>query len=596
MLVATAVYLLPFVHRGWIPHDEGTLAGDAVRLMAGERPHVDFQDPYSGAMTWLYAALFEAFGVDLATIRWALFVAALVTTGVWFWIGLRLAGPMAAAGVAFVAMLWAFPNYFAGLPSWWSLTFATLVTAALIRFLETRREVWLVAAGLLVGVGCTFKQTCVYLLPAVALALTYDDRLQRSHRDGKRGIANLVLCLLLAGAALGGVAVLVAMHARLNMTLLLVPPIAAVALFVVFDEYRRGSAGSIWPLIRRLVFVAAGSLVPIAILIAPYVFAGTMDALVNGAWVLPQSRSAHAAYELPSPVVTIGLVPYVVVLCRLWRPGRSSLTPLAIIVAWLPLVAVVCWYQTLLGYRLFWNAIRYGLLLVLALLFLSLEQADATRPSVALRGQKPTLMALALMAAFFSLFQFPFAAPIYFCYVAPFVILALLGAVMSQQLFPRSYAVPLFAALAFFAVVSANRGYVETIGVMHRVVSLQTPLDIARASLRVSAADADTYRRVVNVVAAHARGPFVHAFPDCPEIYFLTDRRNPTPVNFEFFGPLDESVMRRLWDERHVTAIVLNHLPAFSPPPSASQLALARAIFPSGERVARFEVRWRALP
>ncbi len=180
--------------------------------------------------------------------------------------------------------------------------------------------------------------------------------------------------------------------------------------------------------------------------------------------------------------------------------------------------------------------------------------------------------------------------------VAPFVILALLGAVMSQRLFPRWYAVPLFAALAFFAVVSANRGYVETIGVMHRVVSLQTPLDIARASLRVSAADADTYRRVVNVVAAHARGPFVHAFPDCPEIYFLTDRRNPTPVNFEFFGPLDESVMRRLWDERHVTAIVLNHLPAFSPPPSASQLALARVIFPSGERIARFEVRWRALP
>ena len=69
MLVATAVYLLPFVHRGWIPHDEGTLAGDAVRLMAGERPHVDFQDPYSGAMTWLYAALFEVFGVDPATIR-----------------------------------------------------------------------------------------------------------------------------------------------------------------------------------------------------------------------------------------------------------------------------------------------------------------------------------------------------------------------------------------------------------------------------------------------------------------------------------------------------------------------------------------------
>ena len=521
-----------------------------------------------------------------------------MTTGVWFWIGLRFAGPMVAAGVAFVAMLWAFPNYFAGLPSWWSLTFATLVTAALIRFFDTRRDIWLLTAGLFVGLGCTFKQTCVYLLPAVALALAYDDRLQRSARDADRGrhLANLALCLLLAGAALGGVAVLVAMHARLNMTLLLVPPIAAVTLFVVIDEYRRGSAGSIWPLIRRLAFLGAGSFVPIAILIAPYLFAGTMDAFVNGTWVLPQSRSAHAAYELPSPVVTIGLVPYVVVLFRLWRPGRSSLTPLAIVVAWLPLVAVVGWYQTLLGYRLFWNAVRYGLLLVLVLLFLSLEHADAAPRSVTSRGQKPTLMAMALMAAFFSLFQFPFAAPIYFCYVAPLMVLTLLGAVMSQPFFPRHHAIPLFLALAFFGLISANRGYVENIGVMHRVASLDSPLNIARGSLRVSAADADTYRRVVNLVSTHAQGTFVHAFPDCPEIYFLTDRRNPTPVNFEFFSPLDEAATRRLWDERRITAIVLNHLPAFSPPPTASQLALARAAFPSGERIARFEVRWRALP
>ena len=35
MLAASAVYLSPFVARGWIPHDEGTFAGDKVALVLG---------------------------------------------------------------------------------------------------------------------------------------------------------------------------------------------------------------------------------------------------------------------------------------------------------------------------------------------------------------------------------------------------------------------------------------------------------------------------------------------------------------------------------------------------------------------------------
>ena len=40
VVLVAAAYLVPFVARGWIPHDEGTIGLDSVRLLAGERPHI----------------------------------------------------------------------------------------------------------------------------------------------------------------------------------------------------------------------------------------------------------------------------------------------------------------------------------------------------------------------------------------------------------------------------------------------------------------------------------------------------------------------------------------------------------------------------
>ncbi len=39
---ASAAYLGSRLTRGWVPHDEGTLAESAVRVQAGELPHRDY--------------------------------------------------------------------------------------------------------------------------------------------------------------------------------------------------------------------------------------------------------------------------------------------------------------------------------------------------------------------------------------------------------------------------------------------------------------------------------------------------------------------------------------------------------------------------
>ncbi len=139
MLVAALAYLVHFVPRGWIPHDEGMLAQSAERVLRGDIPHIDYQEPYTGGMSWLYAAVFKISGVDLLHLRWLLFAGALLATCLLYSILRRYLRPIGAALATWVSLAWSFPNWFTALPSWWLLICALVCVWAVIRFVETGR-------------------------------------------------------------------------------------------------------------------------------------------------------------------------------------------------------------------------------------------------------------------------------------------------------------------------------------------------------------------------------------------------------------------------------------------------------------------------
>ena len=87
--LATGAYLLPFVDRGWIAHDDGMLGQAAERVMAGELPHRDFYDPYTGGLAYLHALGFKILGVRLVSLRWLLFAATLAWVPVVYFLAAR---------------------------------------------------------------------------------------------------------------------------------------------------------------------------------------------------------------------------------------------------------------------------------------------------------------------------------------------------------------------------------------------------------------------------------------------------------------------------------------------------------------------------
>jgi hypothetical protein len=208
-----------------------------------------------------------------------------------------------------------------------------------------------------------------------------------------------------------------------------------------------------------------------------------------------------------------------------------------------------------------------------------------------LRSQAMLLLSVTAMC---NLVQLPFAAPIYFAYVAPLVVLSAL--VMYRYMRPAGTVVGLLAAfLALFAVLRVNFAPLSSMGLFYEAPYAMAPLTTARGQIDVPERHAAVYDSIIPLLRARAHGPYTWASPDTPEIYFLSGLRNPTRTFFEMFQDstnTNEQLLRTL-ESHGVTAIVVNTSPAFSPEigPPLARLLVRR--YPHAQWVVPYQVRWR---
>src|SRR5439155_1513998 len=158
---------------GWWPHAGGSLARSAERVVAGELPHRDFDEIYTGGLSFLHALAFRLVGTSLLAPRLVLFAVFLAWLPAVYYVAGRFVSPLAAGLATLVAALWTVPNYSEAVPSWYNLFFAVFGVAALLRHLETGGRRWLVVAGVAGGLSCLAKIVGLYYVAAVLLFLVY---------------------------------------------------------------------------------------------------------------------------------------------------------------------------------------------------------------------------------------------------------------------------------------------------------------------------------------------------------------------------------------------------------------------------------------
>jgi hypothetical protein len=603
--VLSLIWLGAFLRDNWVPHDEGMLAQSAERVLQGQLPHRDFDEVYTGGLSYLHAAAFKLFGTNLFSLRLMLFAFFLLWVPVLYYCASRFAGPLGAGLATLLGVAWSVPVYPASMPSWYCLFFATFGVAALFKYLETRARGWLFAGGLCGGLSFLVKSPGLYFIAAALLFFLYREQSQArlddethpssSHLPGRFYPLFARICIF---TFIISVVLLIRHLADLPEIYAFVVPALALGLALLARESRPALCADgtrFRNLFRLAVPFLAGAALPVALFLIPYVMSHSLGSFYNGVFVVPRLRIGMAVYLPPRLGALITLVPGVALFAfACFSKRRESPVVGAAVFAGFVAVLVASPHSNSV-YRLAWFSAATVIPVIIVAGALVVFRGGAGWRLDELRRQQIFLIISA--TALCSLIQFPYSSPTYFFFVAPLAVLAALAILSAWD--PRPRLLPALVAgfyMAFVMIVITPGFGLDGIDRWYRPAQPVEALGIPRAGiLRVHPDDAETYRKVVSIVQAKAANGALYAGPDCPEIYFLTGLKNPTRMifdGFEDYAHENDRVLGAI-DATNPSVIVIDRLPYVSTPFSEDLREALAARFPEMAYIGKFEVRWR---
>ncbi len=582
--------------------DAGTLAQMAERVLHGQVPYRDFGELYTGGLSYLNALAFRLFGVNFFSLRIPLFLFFLAWVPSVYFIARRFTTPITAGAVTLLAVAWSVPEYPEAMPSWYNLFFATWGTLALLRYTEGGRRRWLWAAGLCAGLSFLIKISGLFFADAVLLFFIFHEQsIQIENGSGaisrSRGLTYRVFVtaglLAFVVSLIGAASVFPAVSEFVHFVL----PSGCLAAFLLWLTWQEGSSES-GRRFERLLGVGVpflgGALLPIGCYLSWLASQRALGVWFHGTFFRPFVRTLWAGGP-PNPLVSsVGLIPavLVVLLAFDFRPSSRRLIRLAAPVA-LGGLLVGAW-----KFYSIYAALGYSLPLVVPLAALATPFCLRRISGVSERRREQVFLVVSV-GVLCALIQYPAPVPIYFSYAAPLVILALLGLFSTRSAPDRVAVGCLLAFYLIFAVWLHTPGYFfELRERADQAIPFET-LNLTRAGrIRGKASDVEEYKDLIRVVQEHARGRYIYATPDCPEIYFLSGFQDPTGSLFGFLrsdfpDPLrhTERVLRAVDD--HAVNLVVIGPPLYEPPMPPGLRAGLHARFPHSVVLHGFDVRWK---
>jgi hypothetical protein len=604
VFLLSALYAAKDLKRGWVPSDEGTFGQSAERVLQGEVPHKDFDEGYTGGLTYLHALAFRVLGANLASFRYVLYLFFLAWVPATYLVALRFVSSPVASAVTFLAVAWSIPNYSAPVPSWYNLFFATFGLVSILRYIETGSRRWLFVAGLCGGLSFLFKQTGLYFIAGVLLFLVFREQVAPANRSSRNTETVLYRIFLISSVFLYEallVNLLRRTHAAETFLYFLLPDLA-IGAGIVWNEFFLVEARSrrFAFLFRQLAPFAAGVALPVLVFLTPNFLTGTVFQFAHGVFVLPGLRFTYTLRVWPvvgHAMTMMAIAANLLLISAVFFAGTRIRTALGLLtLIGTPVILLIARVKDII-YRSVWHTIWVLVPIVIVLGVVLVLLQSMRRQMDAIRQQQ--IFLVLCVAATCNLIQFPVTVPIYLCYVFPLVILAVTALIGHLEEPPRLLVAAVFCFYLLYGMLEVTPGFLYPMGLRYLPDSQSAKLTLPRAGgLRVSPESARTYEELGALLRQHATGKYIYATPDCPEVYFLYGFRNPTRTLYDFNDNPTGRTPRVLAmiAEHDIRLVVLNRHPDGSdfsgPVPTDLQTAL-EGEFPSHATTGKFEVRWK---
>lgn len=599
---ASVAYMAAHLHKGLIPSDAGMLAEMAARVLRGQLPYRGFIEVYTGGLTYLNAFALRLFGMNFFSMRIPLFLFFLGWVPSVYFLARRFAGPFLAGAVTVLAVVWSVPNYPEAMPSWYNLFFTTWGVLALIRYTEGNKKRWLWIAGVCAGLSFLVKIAGLYFVAAALLFFVFRERTLTRFAGQKTGRKGLPYRIFVTGGLVAFLVLLadvVAVRPKTGEFFQFVLPSACIVAFLLWEEWRQPSTAS-GERFRRLFAMGlpflVGAALPVAAFLAWYVRQGALRPWLEGMLVLSSRHLIWAGYDAISFVGLSVLIPVLLVVIAAFDP-RPSMHRLARYGS-----PALLFVLLLASWRWFGLYVLLGCSPPLLVVLAALVAPFCLRPGPDLRPLKrQEVFLIVVTAVVFALIQYPYSMLLYFYYVAPLLVLALLALWSVKRAGEKVALSSVFGFYLAFALVLGTPGFFVAVGVPpYQPPDLRTFALKRAGGILVPAKRAAEYEDLVRLIRRHAHGKYIYATPDCPQVYFLSGFRNPTRTIYEFLAPdflnpigREDRVMRDLQAHGVNLVVLAPPNPQNSGPVPAGLRAALDSRYPDSAMAGKFEVRWR---
>ena len=601
VLAIAGIYVGLRIGQGWVPADDGTLSQSALRVMQGQLPHSDFGEVYTGGLSFIHALAFRVLGVNLMSLRICVFLFFLAWVPAVYYIAQRLVSPLAAGFITLLAVVWSYPNYPAAMPSWYNLFFATFGAAAVLRYLDVRTRRWLVIAGACGGVSILIKVIGAYYIAGILLFLAFLEQ-SESHSDSRQGNVEgqgpkdgLKNCWLYRLFSIGALllfmaTVILLLRTKLGMNELyefVLPSAAVVTLILLGERGVRVRTGQRFRTIFQLAVPFLGGLAgPILVFLIPYARSGGVARFFWGVTSSAIERSVGLGVVRPPGVEQLlYALPLVAVLAAsmFWDQFQGKAIGGALALGAVALVVRAAYSFDFL-YGIWCSVVVLTPVVVLAGVTLVWFR---DRPDARTKQQRQQVVLLVSLAATCSLVQYPYAAPIYLCYMVPLTLLAIVAIVSTGKKRRGTY------ALASVTVLYLVFGVVSLVPLhIYQVASMVGPMHTMESpragGLKIE--EAVFFDDLARFLREHSPNGLMFAGNDCPELYFLSGLKS---VTRDDTGASPEEILKVIQAE-DLNLVVINDAPFF---PGAAMRPDVKAEvmkrFPHATRFGVFNVFWK---
>lgn len=488
VLLLNAALLFSLYHRTWAPHEDGYFANVAERLLQGEKLYRDVESRHAGYIHFVNASAMALWGHTVAVPRIPVILLTILQSGILFLLFLP-SGVLPAVLAALITTVLGYLQCLTPSTHWYCLFLLILMVVVLLK-IPRGKAIRFPLLGFLLGLIILFRQLTGFFAAAGLLCYLLTEDSIPEEETGTPVLARILILLASALLVLNFIETF-----EINGFLLFGLWPCFLILWAFF--HTRLSNREAWKMGLRL---GAGLLLAFLPLLIYLVINGAFFLWVDDAIIRPSKVLQTTPYESWSSfaIYQIGGALQVI------RHQSLSLVLNGIYWFFLPLLS-------------FLNG---------ALIFTALLNRKK------LSGKD----ILPLMAVFYSIVSYTLQIPIYLYYSATLSLISLLW--ITNNYFPKLVLPVTFLSLfllgtGFYyqAAQPCQRG---TQGMLEGERQILTGKEsMPKLGLKMLPLHADIFEEVVDYIKKQtSEKDTLLVFPSDPEIYFLSDRKNPFRFTF----------------------------------------------------------------